>query len=154
MANLFNRGMLLKSTKNQGDFTRGDTFNVEIDSVTIGGINKIDGVEYEVEVIEYQDGEDQTPHYRPGRLKPGRIVMERDWASNPEFYKWYETLVKGEVERKSVSIVFTSDDRQESKRLNLYDAYPTKWAGPTSNARQSGHAAEKIECHFERMDLK
>src|SRR5262245_41359214 len=108
MAVKYSRDALKGTTKTQGDFTLSHKFNVEIDGVTMGGIHKVDGIEFEVEVVEYQDGEDITTHYRPGRLKPGRLIIERDWSSTQEFLKWRKTVMDGKVERKSISVIFKS----------------------------------------------
>ena len=154
MAIKYSRDALKGSTKTQGDFNLGHKFNVEIDGVTVGGIHKIEGVEFEVEAVEYQDGEDITAHQRPGRFKPGRLIIERDWSSTQEFLKWRQTVMAGKVDRKSVSLVFMNDAGEEAKRINFYDCYPTKWAGPALNSKTSAHASERIEVVFERLELK
>jgi phage tail-like protein len=154
MAIKFNRDSLKGTTKTQGDFNLSNKFNVEIDGVTVGGVNRVDGLEHEHEVVEYQDGDDMTTHFRPGRQKPGRVTIERDWSSTKEFFNWRQTVINGKVERKSVSIIFMNDAGEESMRVNLFDCYPTKWKGPSLNSKSSGHAAETIELMFERMELK
>jgi phage tail-like protein len=154
MAIKFNRDSLKGTTKTQGDFNLSHKFNVEIDGVTVGGVNRVDGLEHEHEVVEYQDGDDMTTHFRPGRQKPGRVTIERDWSSTKEFFNWRQTVINGKVERKSVSIIFMNDAGEESMRVNLFDCYPTKWKGPSLNSKSSGHAAETIELMFERMELK
>jgi phage tail-like protein len=154
MAIKFNRDTLKGTTKTQGDFNLSHKFNVEIDGVTVGGVNRVDGLEHEHEVVEYQDGDDMTTHFRPGRQKPGRVTIERDWSSTKEFFNWRQTVINGKVERKSVSIIFMNDAGEESMRVNLFDCYPTKWKGPSLNSKSSGHAAETIELMFERMELK
>jgi phage tail-like protein len=154
MAVKFSRDSLKGTTKTQGDFNLSHKFNMEIDGVTMGGIHKVDGIEFEVEVVEYQDGEDITTHYRPGRFKPGRLILERDWSSTQEFLKWRKTVMDGKVERKSISLIFKNDAEEESKRVNFFDCYPAKWVAPTLSARSSGHASEKLEVVFERLELK
>jgi phage tail-like protein len=154
MAVKFGRDSLKGTTKTQGDFNLSHKFNVEIDGVTVGGVNRVDGLEHEHEVVEYQDGDDMTTHFRPGRQKPGRVTIERDWSSTKEFFNWRQTVINGKVERKSVSVIFMNDAGEESMRVNLFDCYATKWKGPSLNSKSSGHAAETIEIMFERMELK
>jgi phage tail-like protein len=154
MAVKFGRDSLKGTTKTQGDFNLSHKFNVEIDGVTVGGVHRVDGLEHEHEVVEYQDGDDMITHFRPGRQKPGRVTIERDWSSTKEFFNWRQTVINGKVERKSVSIIFMNDAGEESMRVNLFDCYPTKWKGPSLNSKSSGHAAETIELMFERMELK
>jgi phage tail-like protein len=128
-------------------------FALEIDGILVSGVHKIDGIEHQNEVVEYQDGDDMQTHYRPGRFKPGRLIIEKDWSSTLEFAKWIKASLDGKVERKSMSIVFPNDAGEE-KRINLYDCYPTKWVGPALNARTSAHASERIEIVFERLEMK
>jgi len=154
MAVKFGRDQLKGSTKTQGDFNLAHKFTVEIDGVMVGGIHRVDGIEHEHEVVEYQDGDDMYTHLRPGRQKPGRITIEKDWSSTKEFFNWRQTVINGKVERKSCSIAFHNDAGEESMRINLFDCYPTKWKGPSLNARTSAHATETIEILFERMELK
>ena len=150
----FGRNELKGPTKTQGDFNLANKFTVELDGLLVGGINRVDGLEHEHEVVEYQDGDDMTTHFRPGRQKPGRVTIEKDWSSTKEFFNWRQTVVNGKVDRKSVSICFHNDAGEESMRVNLFDCYPTKWKGPALNSKNSAHATESIEIMFERMELK
>jgi len=150
----FGRDQLKGTTKTQGDFNQGHQFNIEIDGVIVGGIHKIDGIQYEYDVIEYQDGDSMTTHYRPGRAKPGKLTIEKDWSSTREFFNWRDACIKGKVDRKSISVIFQNDAGEEASRINFFDCYPNKWTGPELNARSSAHATEKIEIVYERIELK
>ena len=150
----FGRDQLKGTTKTQGDFAPGHQFNIEIDGIIVGGIHKIDGIQFEFDVIEYQDGDDMVTHYRPGRPKPGKITIEKDWSSTREFFNWRDSCIKGKVDRKSASVIFHNDAGEESSRINFFHCYPNKWTGPELNARSSAHATEKLEIVFEAVELK
>lgn len=150
----FSRDALKGTTKTQGDFNLASKFTLEIDGVLVGGVHQVDGLEHEHEVVEYMDGDDMVTHFRPGRQKPGRITITKDWSSTREFFDWRQSVINGKVDRKSISVIFHADDGTESMRVNLFDCYPTKWKGPALNARNSAHATEMIEVVFERMELK
>ena len=150
----FGPAKLKGSTKTQGDFNLSNRFSFEIDSVMIGGVHSIEGIEHETDVIEYKDGEDGTTHTRPGNHKPGKMVVTKDWSNTPEWYIWRKAVVEGRVDRKSVSVIFHNDAGEEAGRMNFYDCWPIKWDGPTLNARSSGHATEKLTISWERMELK
>ena len=128
-------------------------FSVEIDGVLVGGVHTIDGIEHENEVVEYKDGDDGVVHTRPGRQKAGRIMITREWSNTSEWYRWFKAALDGKVQRKSMSIVFLNDAGDES-RLNLFDCWPRKWAGPVLNAKNSAHATEILEIVFERLEMK
>jgi phage tail-like protein len=145
----FSRDTLKGTTKTNGDFHLSHKFGLEIDGITIGGIHKVDGIEFEAEVVEYNDGEDAGTHCRPGVLKPGRILVERDFSSTKEFYQWRAAVVNGKTDRRSVSVIFQNDKGDEAKRLNFFNCFPAKWVGPALNSRSSGHASERLEIVFE-----
>lgn len=137
-----------------GDWFTG-RFTVEIDGVVIEGIRKVSGLKSETEVVEYKDGEDRTIHTRPGNHKPGRISITKDFSPTDKmFFKWRQSVINGKTERKSISVIFHNDAGEESTRVNLFDCYPTKWKGPSLNARTGGHASEVITIRCERMELR
>jgi phage tail-like protein len=153
MAIKFGADTLKGTTKTQGDFNLGHEFNVEIEGVTVGGFHKVDGIELEYEVTEYQDGEDIYPHYRPSLVKPGKLMLERDWSGTKEFLNWRQSVLDGKVERKSISLIFNNDAGEEAKRINFFNCWPAKWVAPMLNARTTGHASEKLEISFEMLQL-
>jgi phage tail-like protein len=148
------RDALKGTTKTQGDFNLAHRFSVEIDGVVVAGVHSIEGLKHEHEVIEYKDGEDGTMHTRPGNHKPGKMTVTKDWSNTSEWYNWRKTVLDGKTERKSISVIFHNDAGAESGRYNFYECWPSKWKGPSLNARNSGHATEKIELSWERMELK
>jgi phage tail-like protein len=154
MAVLWTRPKLAGTTKTQGDPNQAHRFTVEIDNVTVGGIHTVEGLEFENEVIEYHDGDNGVTQFRPGRQKQGRVKITRDFSATKEFMTWRQTVVDGKVARKSVSIVMLADDGTEAIRYNLYEAWASKYIGPTLNARNSANATEAIEIVFETMEMK
>src|SRR5207247_1778832 len=116
----FSREVLKGSTKNTaGDFNQQSRFSVEIEGVTIGGGQKV-----------------------------GTLVLERDWSSSTEFYDWFKTVYEGNVQRKSISIVYMTDDGGESTRVNLHECWPKKWKLSGLNSRTSGHVSETLEIMY------
>jgi phage tail-like protein len=150
----FTRDTLKGPTKTQGDFNLAHRFSLEIDGVSIGGVHSVEGLQHEHEVVEYNDGDDITTRFRPGRKKPGSVKITRDFAANKEFFNWRKTVLDGKVDRKSVSIILLSDSGEEAMRYNLFECWPKKYTGPALNARNSAHATESIEIAFETMDMK
>ena len=154
MATKFSRDVLKGTTKNSaGDFNQQSRFNVEIEGVTIGGIHKVEGLENEHEMVPYQDADDMHQRIRPGRQKPGKLVLERDWSSNTEFVDWFKKVYDGNVERKSISIVYLTDDGAESSRVNLHECWPCLHKISGLNSRSSGHVSEVLEIMYERVDF-
>jgi len=148
------RDTLKGSTKTQGDFNLAHRFNLEIDGVVVGGVNSIEGLEHEHEVVEYMDGDDKETRYRPGRQKLGTVKITRDFSATKEFFNWRKTVLDGKVERKSVSIIMLNDAGEEAMRYNLFECWPKKYHGPALNSRNSSHATEAIELAFETFEMK
>jgi phage tail-like protein len=147
------REALKAAAKNSGgDFLQQSRFTVEIDGVTTGGVMKVGGLEHEHETIVYQDADDHFSRLRPGRQRVGTLVLDRMWA-NGEFYDWFKTVYDGNVQRKSISIVYLTDDGTESSRVNLHDCWPKKWRLNGLNSRTSGQIVESLEIMFERVEL-
>ena len=153
METLNSRPKLQKQAKNYaGDFLQQSRFSVEVEGVTIGGMIKVEGLEHEHEMITYQDADDHFSRLRPGRQKVGTLTLERLFV-NDEFYKWFKTVYDGHVERKSISIVYLTDDNTESSRVNLHECWPKKWKLIGLNSRTSGHVHEALEIMYERVDF-
>jgi len=53
-----------------------------------------------------------------------------------------------------LSAVALDGSGNEVARYNLFECWPTKWIGPSLNAKNSGHATESLEVVFERFELK
>jgi phage tail-like protein len=82
----------------------------------------------------------------------GTLVLDRLWA-NTEFYDWFKTVYDGNVQRKSISVVFLTDDGTESSRVNLHECWPKKWKLNGLHSRTSGHIVESLEIMFERVEF-
>jgi phage tail-like protein len=130
------------------DVHHANRFSFEIDGVLVAGIHSIDGLESEHDIVEYKDGEDGTTHTRPGNHKPGKLTLTKAW------HTWRKAVLDGRVDRKSMSVIFHNDAGEEAGRYNFFEAWPCRWKAPELNARNSGHATEKLELSWETMELK
>ncbi len=129
-------------------------FNFEIDGVLIGGVNQISGLEQEFDLVTYKDGEDGTMHTRPGNLKPGKLVVTKDFSNTSEWSKWFNTGVVGKPDRKSISVIFLAQDLSEAGRVNFFECWASKFKMPDLNSQNSGNAQEVIEISYERSETK
>lgn len=154
MAVTYGREKLKGTTKTQGDFNLSNRFSFEIDGVLVAGVHSVEGIEDETDIVEYKDGEDGTMHTRPANHKPGKMVVTKDWSNTPEWFNWRKAVKEGKVDRKSISVIFHNDAGEEAGRMNFYHAWPAKWEGPNLNAKNSGHAQEKLTISWETCELK
>ena len=146
------REALKSSTKNfAGDFIQQSRFSVDIDGIGPVGAKKVEGLEHEHEMVVYQDSDDHFIRLRPGRQKVGTLVLERYWSGKTDLFDWFKTVYDGKVERKSISIVYHTDEGGESSRVNLMDCWPKKWKLHGLHSRSSGHVLETVEIMYERV---
>jgi len=150
----FGRDKLKGTTKTQGDFNLAHRFNIEIDGAAITGIRHIGGIEPLLEGRSVDDGDESTRRFHPGRPTYGSITIKRDWTPNSLLFGWYQTVIGGKVDRKSISIIFHNDEGAEARRINLFECYPIKYQGPGLDSKNSGHATEKVTIRYETYELK
>ena len=63
-------------------------FSVEIQGVSAGYFKGVDGLNAEIEVIEFQDGDDLVLRKRPGRAKFGDVTFKKGYIVTPELQEW------------------------------------------------------------------
>jgi len=132
-----------------GDFG----FRVEIGGMYVGGFTKVEGLNAQVEVVEYQHGNDITPRKRMGRIKVDNVRLIKGYINDPYLYKWCESAMRGDIQRQSMSIILLDDSRVgEIARYNLFEVWPTKWSSFKLDAMGRGALVEEIELVVERLD--
>jgi phage tail-like protein len=137
--------------QSQGDFQLSHSFTVEIDGVTVGGIVQVEGLGNQSEVIDYQHGEETLSRKRAARLTLAPVTLTRTWANNKEFFNWRKNVVDGKTDRRSVSIIFLSDSKTETGRINLFNCWPSRWKGPDFNAMTNRQTEEQLVLEIEDM---
>ena len=125
-------------------------FLLEIGGITRAGFNECTGLNAESNIIEYREGnEGLTMRKLPGLEKYGNITLKHGVSEDSELFEWHKTVFDGDIRREqSMSIVLLDERRQEAKRWNLREAWPSKWMGPDLKAGANEIAFESIElCH-------
>ncbi len=146
-------GALAAPKQSPGDIT------ITINGALLPAVQSVESIESETEITSHTEGSELITHFRPGNHKPGKMVITREWSLTGELFDWYNLVLmgpdpKGADYRKSVSVIFHNDAGEEAGRMNFYNCWPTKWTGPSLNARNSAHATEKLEIVFDTMELK
>ncbi|MFC5406956.1 phage tail protein [Cohnella soli] len=121
-------------------------FVVELDNMLVAGFSEVFGLETQIEYEEIREGGvNGYVHRLPKGVRNSSIVLKRGLSSSQELWSWYSQATLGKVTRKSGSIILYKQDGSELCRWNFFDAYPTKWSGPSLNAASSDVAIETIE---------
>jgi phage tail-like protein len=128
-------------------------FLVEIDGIAQAAFSEVSGLDSTIDVIEHREGGDNTtPRKLPGLTKHANIVLRWGVTDSDELYRWHRDAVRGQVLRKSGSIVLIDRQGQERLRWNFVQAWPSKWTGPTFNAEAADVAIEALELAHEGVE--
>ncbi|MDX2343858.1 MAG: phage tail protein [Acidimicrobiia bacterium] len=125
-------------------------FLVSIDGLDVAGFTEVSGLEYEIEVIEYREGNETTDTVRkiPGLVKYTNIVLKRGITADNSFWEWVVQPLGGPVERRSGVISILDENHEPVASWEFTDAWPCKYVGPKLQALNSTVAIETLEiCH-------
>ncbi len=134
------------------DYIGNYNFQVEIDGITQGFFQAVDGLEAQVEVVEYQSGDDLTLRKRPGRSKYSNVVLKRGYVDNDELWQWCKAALDGSVQRKNGSIILCDDAGEPVVRYNFFHAWPCRWKGMELDGKGNDALLEELELVVERID--
>ena len=131
----------------------GYNFLVEIDGITQAGFQEVSGLDSTTDSVDYREGNDPN-HVRklPGLNKFSAITLKRGITDSDELWKWRATVVNGKIARKNGSIILLDDLGQEKLRWNFFNAWPSKWTGPSLNATSTAVAVETLEITPESVE--
>jgi phage tail-like protein len=112
------------------------------------GFTEVSGLDAETEVIEYRDG--ASPEYSkrkiPGMQKYPNVTMKRGvFASDNDYFKWWNTVALNTVERRSVTISLLNEKHEPVMVWKVKNAWPAKIASTDLKADGNEIAIESIE---------
>lgn len=106
-------------------------FSVEISGVNAGNFKSVSGLNAELEVLEFQDGDDLHLRKRPGRAHFGDVTLTKGYIVTKDLQDWWRQARDGQYDRRDVSIILNDNAGNEIRRWNLYGCWPSKWeTGP------------------------
>ncbi len=121
-------------------------FYVEINQQKEAVFTEVSGLQFEMDVLEYQEGGlNDVVHRLPGPTKVSNLTLKRGMTRSNEFFKWYAEVARGQITRRNVSVVMYDVKGEELTRWNLENAYPVKWIGPQFSAEGKAIAVETLE---------
>jgi phage tail-like protein len=139
---------------------RVDPFNnfnflVEIDGITRAAFHEASGFDSAIDVIEHREGgENTTVRKLPGMTKYSNITLKWGTAPDHDLYDWHRQWVTGDpaATRRNGSIVLLDRQGQEQIRWNFFNAWPSKWTGPSFTAEGNDVAIETLELAHEGLE--
>ena len=131
-------------------------FAVEIDGLTRAGFKSAAGLDSTSSSTKYREGTDASLASRqlPGLLSFSNITLTRGITDDHALWDWREQAAKGQVQRKTVSIVLRDDAGNDKIRWNLREAWPTKWSGPSFDATADAVGIETLELAHEGVEVQ
>ncbi len=139
----------MRKQDHYGDFA----FRVEIEGMAVGAFSKVEGLNVSIETIEYQHSDDITPRKRFGRIKVDNVRLIKGYVNTSTLFEWCESAMKGDISRKSVSVILMDvDHNEELCRYNLFDCWPCKWSSFKLDGMGRGALVEEVELVVEQVE--
>ncbi len=150
----------MPETGQRVDPFRSFNFLVELDGLGLAHASFMEcsGLGATTEVIEFRQGGDNTTVYKlPGKTTYSDITLKWGTTTDKILWAWRQQIIDGDVIRKNGAIVlYDVGNHREVARWSFYNAWPTRWDGPTLNARGSEIAVDTLVLAHEgiRRELK
>lgn len=129
-------------------------FYVEWNGILHAGFRQCTGLTASQNMGEYREGTDPpTMRKLPGLNTYGNITLHRGITSNAELWRWRERVMKGNLDRREVSIVLLDQTGIEKIRWNLSNCLPVTWTAPDMDATTDGAAIETLELAHEGITV-
>lgn len=129
-------------------------FFVEINSVIKAGFAECSGFGSELEVIEYREGgDDATVRKLRGKYKAPDVTLKHGITDSMDLYNWHLSAVKGDLQKQDGAILLLDDRTRDVKvRWNFFNAWVSKYTGPSLNAKGNDVAIDTFVLVCERME--
>jgi phage tail-like protein len=130
-------------------------FKIEIQGIIEAGFMECSGFGSEVQVIEYREGGDPTNARKlPGMSKYPDITLKWGITDSLKLYQWHLDALNGKVQRQNGSIVILdeADPSLVKARWNFFNAWASKYVGPSLNAKGNDIAIDTFTLVCERME--
>ena len=112
------------------------------------GFTEVSGLDAETEIIEYREGAslEYSKRKMPGMQKYPNVTMKRGvFASDNDYFKWWNTVALNTVERRSVTISLLNEKHEPVMVWKVKNAWPAKIASTDLKADGNEIAIESIE---------
>jgi phage tail-like protein len=127
-------------------------FAVEIEGISGIGFSSADGLETELEVVQYREGGYGATRKLPGIEQTGTVTLEKGAFNDKTLFEWFKQVASSPDFRKTITI--TEQDRLGNARRTwtLYEAWASKVTNPSLDASSSEVAVESVEIQYEEIE--
>ncbi len=110
----------------------------------LGGFSDVSGLETDIHISEYRDGNEAEPHVRkiPGSHKVGDVTLKRGVVDSSDLWAWItDTRTNGVDAQRDVIITMRDEAANPVQKYTLRNAVPMKYTGPTLAGKGAGEVA-------------
>ena len=122
------------------------------------GFSDVSGLETDIHVSEYRNGNEVEPHVRKiaGSHKVGDVTLKRGVINSADIWAWIEDArLNGVTAQKTVVITLLDEARNPVQKWILQNALPMKYTGPTLAGKGGGDVAmEELVLSVEGYDIQ
>lgn len=123
----------------------------------LGGFSDVSGLNTELTVAEYRNGNDKLNHVRkiPGVHKVGDVTLKRGLVNSKDIWEWItESRTKGFAAKRNVVITLLDETGAPVQKWVLGGVLPLKYTGPTLAAKGGGDVAmEELVLSSESIEI-
>jgi len=146
---------MAKQKDQPDDFLVGGYFTCEIDGITQAAFRSADGLTVHREVIEYQEGGENSKTYKlVGQTRYSNIVLRTGITENADFFEWMKKAIDGTIDRKNGAIIYYDTACQPRVRWNFTNGWPCRWEGPRLDSLDAEIKIEVLEIAHDGFDMK
>jgi len=116
---------------------------------------KIANLEAEMKPIDYRNSnEEMRMRKLVGLTSYKAITFKRGLIADLRFWNWIRRAATGDQALRSDGrVILRNEAGDEVMRWNLHRCWPSKWSGPSLNAKNSEIAMEMLEMQIERLEI-
>lgn len=110
----------------------------------LGGFSDVSGLETDIHISEYRDGNEAEPHVRkiPGSHKVGDVTLKRGVVDTSDLWKWItDARTIGVGAQVDVIVTLRDEAANPVQQWTLRNAVPMKYTGPTLAGKGQGEVA-------------
>ena len=110
----------------------------------LGGFSDVSGLETDIHISEYRDGNESEPHVRkiPGSHKVGDVTLKRGVVDSSDLWAWIaDTRTNGVEAQRDVVITMRDEAGKPVQSWKLRNVVPMKYTGPTLAGKGGGEVA-------------
>ena len=110
----------------------------------LGGFSDVSGLETDIHISEYRDGNEPEPHVRkiPGSHKVGDVTLKRGVVDSSDLWDWItDARTNGVDAQRDVVITMRDEAGNPVQQWKLRNVIPMKYTGPTLAGKGGGDVA-------------